>query len=141
MDIGSLDDTPYELANTVANVYYRFFSLSIGVMKDAAGNPGWIPRQMKRETDMVAGLTSFVEDTARFTSDIKATPKLIEGLREIDKQRQPNLYQFTVDFILDCIKYDIKDAHKKTGLRRLVERRFSKAKNREIPNLIDLMAI
>jgi hypothetical protein len=42
MELGSLDDLPQELANTVENVYYRFFNLSMDVMKDAAGNPGQI---------------------------------------------------------------------------------------------------
>lgn len=140
-DIGSLDDLPYELANTVANVYYRYFNYAVDVMKQAANNPGWIPKQMKRETDMLSGLTSFLEDSARFKSDFEAAPEFIEGLREIDKHKQPNLYQFSVDFILDCLKYDIKDAQKKIGLRRMIERKFSKAKEREIPSLIDLLDI
>lgn len=140
-DLGSLDDIPHELANTVANVYYRYFNLAVDMMKQAANNPGWIPKQMKREPDMLASFTSFVEDTARFKSDFEAVPKFIQGLREIDKRSQPNLYQFTVDFILDCMKYDIKDAHKKTGLRRMIERKFSKAKEREIPNLINLLDV
>ena len=108
-----LDDLPYELANTVANVYYRYFNQAIDVMRQAANNPGWIPKEMKRRTDMIAGLTSFLENSARFKSDFEAVPKLIEGLREIDKHKQPDLYQFTVDFILDCLKYDIKDQIKR----------------------------
>ena len=140
-DLVSLDDLPYELANTVANVYYRYFNQAVDVAKQAANNPGWIPKQMKRETDMLSGLTSFLEDSARFKNDLETAPKFIETLREIDKHKQPNLYQLSVDFILDCLKYDIKDASKKTGLRPMIERKFSKAKEREIPNLIDLLDI
>jgi hypothetical protein len=55
-DLVSLDDLPYELANTIANVYYRFFKHTFDVMKQAANNPGWIPKELKRETDMSAGL-------------------------------------------------------------------------------------
>lgn len=140
-DLGSLDDFPYEVANTVANVYYRFFNHAVDVMKQADNNPGWIPKKMKRETDMLAGLTSFFEDSARFKSDFEAAPRFVKGLRDIDKHKQPNLYQFTVDFILDCLKYNIKDAQKKTGLRRMVERRLRKGKVREIPNLVDLLDV
>jgi hypothetical protein len=140
-DLGSLDDIPYELANTVANVYYRYFNHAVDVMKQAANNPGWIPKQMKREIDMLAGMTSFVEDTVRFKSDLEAVPEFIQGLRNIDKRSQPNLYQYAVDFLLDCLKYDIKDAHKKAGLRRMIERKFSKGKEREIPNLINLLDV
>ncbi|MDM7987105.1 MAG: hypothetical protein QUS13_07225 [Smithella sp.] len=140
-DLGSLDDIPHELANTVANVYYRYFNQEFDVMKQGSKNPFWIPKQVKRQPDLLTGFTSFVEDTAKFTSDFKVAPKSIQGLREIDKRSQPNAYQFAVDYILDCLKYDIKDAHKKIGLRRMIERKFSKANKREIPNLIDLLDI
>jgi hypothetical protein len=112
-DIGNLDDLPHELANTVANVYYKYFDQAFDVMKRASNNPGWIPKEMKRETDLFEGLSSFLENSARFKSDFEAAPKFIEELREINKHEQPNLYQFTVEFILDCLKYDIKNAHKK----------------------------
>ena len=115
-DLGNIDDLPYELANTVANVYYNLFDQAFDVMKRASNNPGWIPKEMKRETDMFEGLKSFLENTARFKSNFKAVPKFIKNLRKIDKHEQPNLYQFSVDFILDHLKYDIKDAHKKTGI-------------------------
>lgn len=141
MDLGPLDDLPHELANTVANVYYRYFNHTVDMMKQAANNPGWIPKQVKRETDMLAGLTSFMEDTARFMSDLKTVSKFIKALREIDKHREPNPYQLAVEFILDCLKYDIKDAHKKTGLRRMIERKFRNARVQEIPNLVDLLDI
>lgn len=140
-DLGSLDDIPYELANTIANVYYRYFNHAFDIMNRAANNPNWIPKQVKREPDLIKGFQSFAEDTARFTSDYEVASKAIQGLREIDKIRQPNNYQFMVDFILDCLKYDIKDAHKKIGLRRMIERKFSKASEREIPNLIDLLDV
>ena len=53
-DLESLDDLPYELANTVANVYYQYFNHS-SEMTGAAGKPGWIPKEMKREPDMRTG--------------------------------------------------------------------------------------
>lgn len=138
-NMGSLYDLPYELANTVANVYYRYFQHAIELMRQSADNRGWIPKE--REKDMWAGLSSFLDDTARLNSDFEAVPKFIEGLRRIDKHSQPKLYQFTVDFILDCLKYDIKRAHEKTGLRRMIERRFRRVKVREIPNLVDFLKI
>jgi len=140
-DLGSLDDLPYELANTVANVYYKYFNHTFEVMRQAANNPGWIPKEMKRETDLRVGLLSFLEDSARVMSDVEAVPGFIELLRKIDKRRQPNLYQNRVELILDCLKYDIKDAHKKIGLRRMIERKIRKATVQEIPNLVDLLDI
>lgn len=140
-DLGNLDDLPYELTNTVANVYYRYFDQAFDITKRANNNPGWIPKEMKRGADIFEGLSSFLEKTAKIKSDFKKLPTFIEGLREIDKHEQPKLYQFTVDFILDCLKYDIKDAHKKTGIRRMIERKVRKGKVHEIPNLVDLLDV
>jgi len=86
-NMGSLYDLPYELANTVANVYYRYFQHAIEVMKQSANNPGWIPKEIEREKDMRAGLSSFLDDTARLNSDFEAVPKFIEELRGIDKHQ------------------------------------------------------
>jgi len=140
-DIGSLDDIPYQLANTVANIYYRYFNLTSDVIKRASDNPFWIPKQMERDSDILKGMISFKEDVARFTSDLKAVPDFIHALRKIDKRRESDLYQYTVDFLLDCLKYDIKDAHTKSDLLRMKERELSKAEEKEIPNLIDLLDI
>ena len=51
-DLGNIDDLPYELANTVANVYYKYFDQALDIMKRASNNPGWIPKEMKGETIM-----------------------------------------------------------------------------------------
>ena len=51
-DLGNIDDLPYELANTVANAYYKYFDQALDIMKRARNNPGWIPKEMKRETDI-----------------------------------------------------------------------------------------
>jgi len=96
---------------------------------------------MQREVDMAAGLTSFIDDSAKIMSDYEAAQKSVELIREIDKHREPDLYQSIVDFTLDCLKYDIKDAHKKIGLRRMIERKLIKARVQEIPNLVDLLDI
>ena len=138
-DLGSLDDLSRELANSVANVYYRYFDHAFNLMKQSANNPGWIPKEMKRETDMRIGLKSFLEDSAKLKIDFESAPKFIKALREVGKNSKPGTYQYIVDFIIDCIKYNIKDAQKKTGLRRMIERRFSKTKPQEIPNLIDIL--
>jgi hypothetical protein len=138
-DLGRLDDIPYELANTVANVYYKYFNQALDEMKRAINNPGSIPKEMKRETNMHDGLISFLEKSAKFKADFEAVPKFIEGLREIDKYEQPNLYQAAANFILDCLKYNIKDANKKTELRRTIERKVRRGNVQEIPNLVDFL--
>lgn len=137
--LGTLDDIPYELANTVANIYYSFCALASEV-KDKP-KEGWILTAIKKTGNLKHDLADFIDDYARIEADIRSAPKFIEGLRAIDKSTQPNLYQYTVDFILDSLKYNIPNVIKKTGIRRKIERVFRKKYVKEIPNLVDLMDI
>ena len=113
----------------------------MNIMKRGSNNPNFLPREVKREVDVFEGTKLFVEKYARVTSDFEAAPKHIKNLREVDKHKQPNLYKYIVDPILDCLKYDIENVHKKSGIRRMIERKFKKGKVQEITNLVDLLDI
>ncbi len=133
----TLDDLPKELANTIANVYYKYCANFLEIMGDSR-REFFIPKSIKRESgDLSQLFMKFVTNQTQIVNDLEAASKFIDGLRGIDKYAQPNLYKFTVDFILDCLKYNIDNVQNKTGLRRMVERKFKKSD--EIPNLIDLM--
>lgn len=135
--LGTLDDLPRELADTIANVYYKCYVNVLEVAMDSK-REFVIPKSVKRESgDLQQLFKKFVTNQAQIVTDLESAPKFIKELRGIDKNAQPNLYKFTVEFILDCLKYNIENAQNKTGLRRMVERKFKKPD--EIPNLIDLM--
>ena len=121
--LGSLDDIPPELANTIANVYYSFYAQATG------GSTSFVHDDIK----------AFIEDTASVLSSYKYAQEFVGGLRKIDRRKQPVLYDFTVEFILDILKYQIDRAHEKSGLRRMIERSFRRNKVREIPNLYALI--
>ena len=124
-NLGPLDDIPPELANTVANVYYTFYARAT-----APNTP-----------ESTKDLRSFIDDTATVLSNHKYVKQHVDGLRRIDKRAKPMLYDYTVTFILDVLKYRIDRAHDKTGLRRMIERQFLRYKVNEIPNLYDLLKI
>ena len=84
-------------------------------------------------------IKAFIEDTASVLSSYKYAQEFVGGLRKIDRRKQPVLYDFTVEFILDILKYQIDRAHEKSGLRRMIERSFRRNKVREIPNLYALI--
>lgn len=135
--LGTLDDLPNELANTIVNVYYKFYVNFLEMAGDSK-REFFIPKSIKRESGHLQQLfKKFMANQAEIATDLESAPKFIKGLRGIDKYAQPNLYKFTVEFILDCLKYNIENAQNKTGLRRMIERKFKKPD--EIPNLIDLM--
>lgn len=137
--IGSLDDLPIELANTIANVFYKM-SLQFLEMSELKERNGSIPMSIKNEI----GTKSFQEllqdyliSNAQIKTDFEAASDFIKSLREIDKIEKPDIYQYFVEFILDCLKYNIESPAYKTEENRMLERKFKKVD--EIPNLIDLM--
>jgi len=124
-NLGSLDDIPPELADTVANVYYRFYARAAAM----------------RTPESTGELKSFISDHAAVLSSHKYVKQYVDGLRRMDKRAKPALYDYTVTFILDCLKYQIDRADEKTGLRRMIERQFRRHKVKEIPNLYELLKI
>lgn len=134
---GRLDDLPYELANTVANIYYRFFLFGINLPKDAEDSSGWISQQMKDGDDFMGGMESFISEYAQVRSDFESINEPILALRDINKDTQPRLYAYSVELLLDIYKYNIPNAHKKIPIRRSIERIFKKKGVNEIPDLVD----
>jgi len=64
---------------------------------------------------------------------------MIKALRQIDKRTRPELYDYSVEFCLDIFKYKITDAGKKTGIRRMLERKLKRVN--EIDNLLEIMQL
>ena len=135
--LGTLSDLPKQLANTIANVYYKF-ALDFLEMSENSKREYFVPKSMNRKTgDLGELLKDFMANQAKISSDVEAAPKFVKGLREIDKYKQPKLYKYSVEFILDCLKYNIEKPQNKSGARRTIERKFKTVN--EIPNLIDSM--
>lgn len=133
-DLGKLDDLPYELANTISNVYYRYFEMAFNFMQPDH-------EEFAKAPNIFQAQVALTKKLAKIKSDFNAVTGFVEDFREIDKYEDPNSYQMALDFILDCLKYDLKDPHKKTGIRRMIERKIRKSRVQEIENLIDLLHI
>lgn len=119
VDIGSLDDFPYEVANTIANVYYRYTKLPY---------------------EMSIGSIS-IEEFANIHSCKESISEFVRAIRNIDKKDQPQMYSYSVQLFLDIFKYNIQNAHKKSEMWRYFERKFKKSNVNEINTLITLLNI
>ena len=138
-DLGTLDDLPYELANTIANVYYRAFYRTARIFKYRRHFPESVgslrPRRMGEKRN-------FRDEVFRsFRSEFQAVADFVREVRAIDETASPDLYWFAVKFILDCLKYDIQDVGKKTELRRVIERQLKKPAVREVPGLVEMLNV
>jgi hypothetical protein len=145
--LGSLDDLPHELANTVANIYYKMFYINIDWEQQKANPtlPEGVKEQFEKDpnTDIFKASSKYIEESFLIKHYFKGINGWIDNLREL-KRRQPNNHQdyaFIVEIILDQMKYRINNLEKKSLIRRRIERKIKKRKVDEIPNLIDLLNI
>jgi hypothetical protein len=137
-DFGSLNDLPHELANTVANIFYKYLSLSFETSQ-AVDTPNSIPTSAHRVQGIGTWLISLFTDQQDIRLDFDLVPDLINSVRMCDRDKQPDVYKRMVDFSLFILKYHIKDALNKSYLRLRIERYLARNNVQEIPNLIDLM--
>lgn len=122
-ELGDLDDLPYELQNTVSNIYYR--SNPSTLMSESSGD----------------ALTDFKMHSMNMInrlSDTKYIGDMIKSLREVREQAESKdfgaVYDYLVTLYLDIYKYRIENAQDKTPIRRSIERKFKKPE-KEIPDL------
>lgn len=118
--MGRLEDLPRELSNFIANVYYKFFEMDQSLDEKSLN----VKESSSHNYSKVSGLIEYL-------------PAAINDLRKLNND--PPAYQAMADFWLDNWKYDIVNAHRKSKLRRTIERALRRNRFREIPNLIDLM--
>lgn len=129
---GDLEDLPIELRNTVANVEYGILLL--------ARNPA---QALGKELIRGGSGQRFIRDAAFYASIAPALPELIANLRmlraSMDKgEVKPALYTYTVELLLDILKHKINRAHKKSALKRAVERPFVSKAHEEISQLYEV---
>lgn len=151
-EINTIKDLPAELANTIANEYYRFLVLASPHIK----------RPLREMITLSIIKEELLNDTLQFDAaepDTKSTPEtelaaalaaveaiaqLIEILRGIDKNKDPIQYRCTVELITDYLKYDMPDAGNKLLLKRYFKRavkRYKKQVKDQIPNLINYIDV
>lgn len=125
-DLGPLDDLSDEMKNTLANIYYKFVlmvSMNLQLQKPTS-------------RDVASAFKEYMLDAGQILTDYKFAAELVKSMREVRKQDQ-SIYEFLETHFFDVHKFRIKNANKKSGLRRAIERPFAKVD--EIPDLYKQM--
>jgi len=121
--LGPLNDLGAELSNTVANVYYRFH-----LMAQNTENPG--------SDDMSSNFLNAMGAMGKTYAQHRYIGDTIKSLREARAQNA-SIGESLITHALDEFKYNIKNADKKSLIRRSIERPFCKV--HEIAGLYDRM--
>lgn len=103
--LGPLNDLGAELANTVANVYYRFH-----VMSQDIANPG-NALGVKAGKGMPSNLLNVSGAMSTALNEYKYIANVIVSLREARAQNR-SIGDFLITHALDTFKYHIKNADK-----------------------------
>ncbi len=112
-------------------MYYRFFDLttkhtdpadlenhSIEQVKDI-----FLSSIEEKSDDLESEeYESILQNFVKLTAAVESVPQFIESFREIDRENDPNAYRLATAMIVDCLKYNIKDAPEKSVMKRMLER-------------------
>ena len=125
-DFGNLNDLPHELANTIANVYYRYCALAD------------VPD--RHFTSIEESIASMAE-LERVQREFEFAKKVVAQLRDLRQKAHPSLVAVSSGLFLSILKYGIDDAMNKSPIRLMFERFLKRPKVNEIPRLIDALRL
>ena len=108
--LGTLDDLGPELADTIANVYYRY-ALATSTVSNLALALGTAARgaDLTAEIGVIMAQQEYVDEMIQAVRRVGHNPELAERMKFLT---------------LDTLKYRIANASKKSTIRRAVERRL-----------------
>src|SRR5438093_8621657 len=94
-DFGRLDDIPYELANTVANIYYRFLVFDVPSEPSAAS----------------------ASEIQRIRINFDFAKKMVAEIRDLSTRAHPTVVNAAAEVFISILKYRIDDAVNKSLIR------------------------
>ena len=132
MNLGDLSDLPIDLANTLANIYYRLFAYKEHVL--SGGRSRFLEPYMPKSNNIFDVQTNNFHAEAIASSEY--AKDLVQSVRQL-RVDEPELFTHFVTLALDVIKYNIENAASKSPIRRALERKLKKVY--EVPQLLDIM--
>ena len=151
--LGNLDDLQPDLANTVANMFYKSFELSVQWAKKKASKQRYTDSSHMAEilnseggfADFLKNIVSYYETTKddrsiidkmlKQSKNVDNITEMIYELRELNRNASHQNYRNKVQDILDVMKYGIEDAENKSLIMREIERDLKEREVDEIPDL------
>ena len=132
--LGVLDDLPVELANTLANIYYRPIAYTEHL--SSGGRSLFLDPYVPESSSMLDAFKNNNKFFSEAQSTFECAKDIVLSARQACSEN-PELFPYLVTLMLDLFKYNIENAESKTPIRRAIERKFKKV--REIPNLFEIM--
>ena len=99
--LGDISGLPEELAEYVLKVYREFVVSYLNILRQKEHKPAdWMPDTLVIDTELTNGMRHFFSDYQHITKEFYRLNQEMDRLSAIDKDRQPNLYQYLINDIL-----------------------------------------
>jgi len=99
--LGDLSGLPKELDAYVVKVYREFISSYLNMLRQSENKPtDWTPETLSIEPELTDGMRHFFSDYQHIAREFNRLNQKMDRLQQIDKDKQLNLYQHTIDDIL-----------------------------------------
>jgi len=100
--LGDISELPQELVAVVFKVYREFISSYLNILRQRDNRPlDWTPETLFIESELTDGMRHFFSDYQHITREFNRLNQKIDRLQQIDKDNQLNLYQHTIEDILE----------------------------------------
>ena len=99
--LGDLSGLPKKLDAYVVKVYREFISSYLNILRQSENKPAdWTPETLCIDSELTDGMRHFYSDYQHIAREFNRLNQKMDRLQQIDKDKQLNLYQHTIDDIL-----------------------------------------
>lgn len=99
--LGDISDLPAALTAFVFRIYREFITSYLNLLRQKEGKPPhWFPESISINLSLVDDMRHFFSDHQHIAKAFLTLNKQIDALREIEKEKQPNLYEHMIASIL-----------------------------------------
>ncbi len=100
-NLGDLSELPNELVDCVFRVYREFVTGYLNVLRQNENRSAdWMPAEIRIDAGLTDQMRHFFSDYQHITRKFYKLNQDINRLKAMDKDRHIDLYQFTIDEIL-----------------------------------------
>jgi hypothetical protein len=99
--LGDISTLPEELAGYVRQIYSEFIAIYLSLLRQKQDKPAdWFPQTWSIDPELADDMRHFFSDYQHITKKFFILNAKLDRLGEIDRERQPNLYRYAIEDIL-----------------------------------------
>ena len=99
--LGDISGLPLELVTYIKKVYHEFIAGYLNMLRQRENKPAdWSPKTLLIDSELADGMRHFFSDYQHITREFNRLNQKMDRLLDMDKSKQSNLYQHTIDDIL-----------------------------------------